>query len=157
MEERFLQLLDEHQGILHKVCRLYRDTEVDREDLFQEIVYHLWKAFPAFEGRSKVSTWIYRIALNTALVRFRKPRPKISFQAELPQWPIESSAVKEVESERLLWAIRQLKEVDRALLSLYLDDLTYEQMGQIIGITPSNVGARLNRIKNKLKSHLKAK
>jgi len=86
MEERFLQLLDEHQGILHKVCRLYRDRSVDREDLFQEIVYHLWKAFPAFQARSKVSTWIYRIALNTALAGFRKTSLPVTLSADLPQF-----------------------------------------------------------------------
>ena len=154
MEERFLQLLDEHQGILHKVCRLYRDRVVDREDLFQEIVYHLWKAFPSFQARSKVSTWIYRIALNTALAGFRKPRPSLTLSADLPQHISPMSKGTGSQSEKLYAAIRGLKEVDRAILSLYLEEMTYEQIGQIIGITPSNVGARLHRIKNKLKTLL---
>lgn len=157
MEERFLQLLDEHQGILHKVCRLYRDREVDREDLFQEIVYHLWKAFPSFQARSKVSTWIYRIALNTALASFRKNRPTVTLSADLPHLISPVSKETGSQSEKLYTAIRGLKEVDRAILSLYLEEMTYEQIGEIIGITPSNVGARLHRIKNKLKTRLKEK
>ncbi|MBX2871758.1 MAG: sigma-70 family RNA polymerase sigma factor [Saprospiraceae bacterium] len=154
MEEEFLKILDRHQAILHKVCRLYRDTDADREDLFQEILYHLWKAFPSFQRRAKISTWIYRIALNTALATFRKNRPPLFFPAELPQTRMGNQEESSEQMGRLLKAMKKLKEVDRAILSLYLDDMTYEQIAQIIGITPSNVGARIHRIKNKLKSLL---
>lgn len=154
MQEEFMKILDQHQAIVHKVCRLYRDTETDREDLFQEILYHLWKAYPSFQGRAKISTWIYRIALNTALATFRKKRPQLFFPAELPQVRRDYQQEPPEHMVRLLAAMKKLKEVDRAILSLYLDDMTYEQIAQIIGITPSNVGARIHRIKNKLKSLL---
>ena len=154
MEEEFLGILDRHQAILHKVCRLYRDTEADREDLFQEILYHLWKAYPSFQGRAKITTWIYRIALNTALATFRRNEPMLLFSAELPQRKINAKAEVDEQLELMLEAMKKLKEVDRAILSLYLDDMTYEQIAQIIGITSSNVGARLHRIKTKLKAFL---
>jgi len=73
-EHPFLVLIQEHQGIIHKICRLYRDSKEDREDLFQEITYQLWKSFPSFKGEAKVSTWMYRIALNTAIASFRKKK-----------------------------------------------------------------------------------
>lgn len=157
MEEAFMKILDQHQAILHKLCRLYRDTEADREDLFQEMVYHLWKAYPSFQAQAKISTWIYRIALNTALATFRKRRPALFFPAELPQ---KEAGIPEEPNEqlaRLLHAIKQLKEVDRAIVSLYLDDQSYEQIAQIVGISVTNVGARLHRIKHKLKNLLSEK
>lgn len=157
MEEEFLKILDRHQAILHKICRLYRDTEADREDLFQEILYHLWKAYPSFQGKSKISTWIYRIALNTALATFRRNQPTLLFSAELPPRKMNATAEVDEQLEQMLKAMKKLKEVDRAILSLYLDDMTYEQIAQIIGITSSNVGARLHRIKSKLKSLLSVK
>ncbi|NRB47456.1 MAG: sigma-70 family RNA polymerase sigma factor [Saprospiraceae bacterium] len=154
MEEEFLKILDRHQAILHKTCRLYRDTEADREDLFQEILYHLWKAYPSFQGKSKISTWIYRIALNTALATFRRNEPMLLFSAELPQRKMTVNEEGDEQLAQMLKAMKKLKEVDRAILSLYLDDMTYEQIAQIIGITSSNVGARLHRIKTKLKALL---
>lgn len=157
MEEAFLKILNQHQAMLHKLCRLYRDTETDREDLFQEMIYHLWKAYPSFQGQSKVSTWMYRIALNTALASFRKKRPTLFFPAELPQKEANVQEESNEQVRRLLQAIKRLQEVDRAIVSLYLDDLSYEQIAQIVGITATNVGARLHRIKQKLKTLLSEK
>lgn len=157
MEEAFMEILDQHQAILHKLCRLYRDTDADREDLFQEMVYHLWKAYPGFQGQAKISTWIYRIALNTALASFRKKRPALFFPAELPQREAHQEEEPKKQLGRLLQAIKKLKEIDRAIVSLYLDDLSYEQIAQIVGISATNVGARLHRIKHKLKNLLSEK
>ncbi|MGB3852405.1 MAG: sigma-70 family RNA polymerase sigma factor [Tunicatimonas sp.] len=72
MEQQFIHIISKHQAIIHRVCRVYRDTSEDREDLFQEIIYQLWKAFPAFQERSSITTWMYRIALSTAMAKYRK-------------------------------------------------------------------------------------
>lgn len=83
-EARFVTLIKEHQKIIHKICHLYRDNPEDKEDLFQEITFQLWKAFPSFKNQAKISTWIYRIALNTAIATFRKNKPAIEYVADLP-------------------------------------------------------------------------
>lgn len=150
----FKQLLDEHRGILHKVSRLYADSPADREDLRQEIAYQLWKAFPSFRADSKAGTWVYRVALNTALGRFRKRRPLISYRALVPEHG-ETPEPDDSPMERLFAAIRQLPKTDRALIALYFEDLSHEEIGRILGITENNVGVRLHRIKIKLKTLLK--
>lgn len=156
MQAAFLSLLDKHQAILHKVCRLYRDTAQDREDLFQEIVYHLWKAYPSYRGDAKVSSWMYRIALNTALATFRKREPKIQYQVfESTEILPEEDEGKQEKTNEMWQAIKQLPAIDKAIVTLYLDELSYRQIGAIIGLSESNVGARLTRIKIKLRKKLK--
>jgi RNA polymerase sigma-70 factor (ECF subfamily) len=153
-ENIFQQLLKEHIGILQKVSRLYADSPADREDLMQEIAYQLWKAFPSFRGGSKVSTWVYRVALNTAIGRIRKRRPLISYRALVPE---HSEPPEEDDSpmQRLFAAIRQLPKTDRALIALFFEDLSHDEIGRVLGITENNVGVRIHRIKNKLKTLLK--
>ena len=151
-EKQFLQLIDQHQAIIHKICRLYRDIEEDREDLFQEIVYQLWKSFPTFANRSKFSTWMYRIALSTAIATFRKKKPRIIYTMEFPEAAESSGKTNELQ-ERLLAAIKQLDPADKALILLYLEDLNYKEIAEVAGITENNVGVKLNRIKIKI-SHL---
>lgn len=145
----FIQQIDQHQHILHKICRLYRDSKEDREDLFQEIVLQLWKAAPSFEGRSKFSTWMYRIALSTALVDFRKKRPPVSYPETLPDQP-EHQPEQSMEAEQLMEALKKLDDADKALITLYLEDLSYQEIAEITGISENYVGVKLNRIKAKL-------
>jgi RNA polymerase sigma-70 factor (ECF subfamily) len=134
---------------------MYRDRKEDQEDLFQEIVYQLWKSFPSFKGDSKVSTWIYRVALNTAMAIYRKQRVPISYHEELGEHihPHSEAGISENE-ERLFLALRTLSDPDKAVISLFLEDFSYREMADIIGITESNVAVRLNRIKVKLKKML---
>ena len=156
MEQEFLKSIHDYQKIIYKICKMYRDSKEDQEDLFQEIVYQCWKSYPSFKGESKVSSWIYRIALNTAMAAYRKPSPVVNYSAELPDQvdPNESANLSKNE-ERLFWALRQLKDSEKALTSLYLEDFSYKEIAQITGITESNVGVKLNRIKSKLKAILK--
>ena len=150
-EQPFLTLIQEHQGIIHKICRLYRDGKEDREDLFQEITYQLWKSFPSFKGEAKISTWMYRIALNTAIASFRKKRLDVEYQPVLPDLPDhEVNEEHAIRQERLFAALKQLNEGERAIITLYLDELSYRQIAEIIGINESNVGVKLNRIKLKI-------
>lgn len=155
MEKEFLTIVHKHQKIIYKVCRLYRDNAEDREDLFQEIVYQLWKAFPDFRAEAKVSTWMYRIALNTAMSMYRKRKPDITpldtFSEQMHPSDSEEEAIGE---ERLFWIFQQLTDAEKAIVSLYLEDFSYKEIADTIGISESNVGVKLTRIKTKLKSKL---
>lgn len=153
-ETQFLQLINTHQAIIHKICRLYRDTPQDREDLFQEIIFQLWRSVPSFQGKAKFSSWMYRIALNTAILPFRKKRPDIRYTDQLPDQPEEPHEPDE-QQEQLLHALKQLNDADKALITLYLEDLSYKEIAEITGITENNVGVKLNRIKNKIQQLLK--
>ena len=155
MEQAFLKDIQQHQNIIYKVCNLYRDRREDQEDLFQEIVYQLWKAYPGFKGESKLSTWMYRIALNTAIAAYRKPKIDITYPEELPDHMPYASDTNSSENEQLLFrALRTLTDAEKAVISLYLEDYSYQEIAAITGLTESNVGVRLNRIKTKLKERL---
>ena len=155
MEKEFLKEIHDCQKIIYKICRLYRDNKEDQEDLFQEIVYQLWKSYPSFKRASKVSSWIYRIALNTAITIYRKSKIAIDYYQEVPEHihPAEEKSISENE-ERLFRALRKLSDSEKAVISLYLEDFSYQEIAAITGLSESNVGVRLNRIKNKLKEIL---
>ncbi|AUP79879.1 RNA polymerase sigma factor [Flavivirga eckloniae] len=152
--EIFLKVIHQNQALIHKVCNIYRDTIEDKEDLFQEITYQLFRAYPKFEGRSKITTWMYRIALNTAMASFRKSKVIISKDKAIPEVPLEEGE-ESMNKERLFSAIRQLDDAEKALVSLYLEGMDYSEIADVIGITKNNVGVRLNRIKNKIKTLIK--
>ncbi|MXV15611.1 RNA polymerase sigma factor [Hufsiella ginkgonis] len=155
-ETVFLQLVTANQGIIHKICRLYRNGTTDREDLFQEIVFQLWKAFPAFKGNARVSTWMYRIALNTAIASFRKKKPDITYPDALPDLHEEPRVNEEqaLRQDQLFNAIARLDDSEKALITLYLEELTYHEIAEIMGISENNVGVKLNRVKNKIRKLL---
>ena len=155
MEKKFLKVIHDYQKIVYKICKVYRDSIEDQEDLFQEIVYQLWKAYPGFKGESKVSSWIYRIALNTAIAIYRKPKVSIDYYEKFPEYSHPSNAKPVSENEeRLFWALRKLNDSEKAVISLSLEDYNYKEIAEITGLSESNVGVRLNRIKNKLKKIL---
>lgn len=146
-ETEFLALIAQHQGIIAKICRLYRDGKEDREDLFQEIVYQLWKSVPGYSGRAGFSTWLYRVALTTAIAAYRKKQPRIVYTATLPE---QAASAEHADQEQLLQALKRLNDGEKALITLYLEDLSYREIAAITGMTESNVGVKLNRIKQKL-------
>ncbi|QSE97134.1 RNA polymerase sigma factor [Fulvivirga lutea] len=151
-QQEFLEMVDKYQRVIHSVCRMYTDNTIEHEDLFQEILAQLWKGYQRFNFESKVSTWIYRVALYTAItyikkvMRGREALKHISFS--------EADNQKETESdeELLRMAIQKLSESERAFVVLYLEDMSYKEMADILGISESNVGVKLNRIKQKLKT-----
>lgn len=158
-KEDFLEQVFPHQALIHKICRMYRDSKEDREDLFQEIIYQLWKAYPQFQEKSKLTTWMYRIGLNTAIATFRKPKIR---QSPLEDHHSEAVSVSENTSDneandKLLYAIRQLNEADRAFLTLYFEDISHQEMGEILGISENNVAVRLTRIKERIRTLLSLK
>lgn len=156
MEKEFLKLIYDYQRIIYKVCKIYRDIREDQEDLFQEIVYQLWKSYPSFKGESKISSWIYRIALNTAMAIYRKPKLAVHYFEEIPGQNLAANEKDISENEeRLFAALRKLSDAEKALISLYLDEFSYQDISKMVGISESNVGVRLNRIKSKLKIIIK--
>jgi RNA polymerase sigma-70 factor (ECF subfamily) len=151
-EQEFIKLLNAHQKIVYKVCNLYMDTKTDREDLFQEISLQAWKSFGNFRGEAQFSTWLYRVALNTAITFFRKEKKKIqtSYNEILPD-VINSEDSVEEQVKAMYKAIGNLNNIDKALVMLYLEDFSYIEIGEMLGITPNNVAVKMNRLKAKLK------
>ena len=155
MEKEFLQIIQKNQGIIHKVCNIYCYEEEDRNDLFQEIVAQLWKSYPSFRNDSKFSTWMYRVALNTAITSFKKQkrRPdqnKLSydnFQIADEKYDNETE-----ENIKLLHrAVSQLTGIEKSIVLLFIEDKGYEGIAEITGITQNYVRVKMNRIKKKLK------
>lgn len=161
MEQQFVQLISQHQGIIHKVCAMYEDLEENRRDLFQEIVLQLWKAYPRFRGESKVTTWMYRVALNIAISHFRKRSRKVPndrFSDSLLQIADEQYDYDYEEKVKVLReAIQSLNKVEKAIMMLYLEDKSYEEIAETVGITQNYVRVKMNRIKEKLKKNLAKK
>lgn len=159
-EQDFLLLVQEHQGIIRKVCHLYGRNDADRDDLYQEIVIQLWKAFSSFRGEAKISTWMYRIALNTAISNLRKQSRKValSFPEFIPRDEAETNEekLKEEKLQQMYAAISRLSEVEKAIVMLYLEDKSYDEMEEILGIGNGALRVKMNRIKEKLRSLTKA-
>jgi len=133
---------------------MYENDSDVRNDLFQEIVFQLWKSFPTFRGEAKITTWMYRIALNTAISGFRKQTRNVKTE-DLKELHLNISDSwendKEEDIQRLHWAIRQLSEIERAMIMMALEEVPYEDIAETIGITQNNVRVRMNRIREKLK------
>jgi len=153
-QEEFVRQVQANQGIIQKICRLYGQTRPDREDLFQEIIVQLWKAVPKFQEQSRFSTWLYRVALNTAISDFRKKKRALTvIQTEVASLEIESELIddKDERLKILYAAISQLQEIDKAVVMLYLEDKSYDEMEDIVGISANTLRVRMNRIKEKLR------
>jgi len=152
-EQEFISLLNQHQKIVYKVCNLYMSRHSEREDLFQEITLQAWKAYESFRGDAKFSTWLYRVALNTAITFFRKEKkmPAIYSTDILPDQSEETYDPIEEQVKAMYAAIGELSKVDKAIVMLYLEDYSYNEIGEMMGITANNVAVKMNRIKIKLK------
>lgn len=149
LEKEFLDMIHQNKGIVYKVISFYVDEYSSWEDLYQDVVLNLWKSFPSFRGDSLLSTWIYRIALNTCVSFLRKDKKRpmhIELSADIKEYYEENEDLNE-----LYKLIGQLGKLDRALILLYLEDRPYKEIGEIMGITPTNVSTKINRIKEKLK------
>ncbi|MFA5330614.1 MAG: sigma-70 family RNA polymerase sigma factor [Prolixibacteraceae bacterium] len=155
MEKEFLQIITDNQGIIHKVCSIYCDLEEDRRDLFQEIIVQLWKSYPSFRSESKFSTWMYRVALNTAITSFKKDKrqpDKSGISYENLQLAEEMYDTRTEEQIRMLnHAVSQLSGIEKSIILLFLEDKKYEEIAEITGITQNYVRVKMNRIKKRLK------
>lgn len=157
-KQLFVQYIQENKGIIYKICQVYCSDKTEREDLAQEMVYELWKSFPRFDSAYRFSTWMYRVALNVAISFYRKEKKTITaipFSEALLQFEEPTGADPENEKNLVLLQqfISRLKEIDRSVILLYLDDKSYREMAEIIGTTETNIATRLNRIKDKLKQN----
>jgi len=158
LEHKFISEFQKNQNIIHKVCRIYTTNQVDHNDLFQEITIQLWKAYPKFRGEAKLSTWMYRIGLNTAITLFRKSKRSIKTQDfDSVIYKIESSDYDDTEEDQLkimYKAIQQLSDIDKGLVFLYLEDKNYKEISETLGISEVNARVKMNRIKTRLKKIL---
>jgi len=155
-KEEFINLLNQHRGIIFKICNSYCPDKNAREDLAQEIIFQLWKSYNHFNADYKFSTWMYRIALNVAISFYRKENKTsqtISFTEMLPEVEDQKDSIHEREENinRLQQFINELKELDKALMILYLEEKNHKEIAEILGITETNVATKLGRIKDKLK------
>ena len=144
--------MDEHQGIIHHVSTLYSNSKEERDDISQEIIFQLWRSFGSFQNQSKFSTWLYRVALNTAISHLRKSKKTewVSLKKSTEN-AIELADDLEDEISYLYQAINKLTKIDKAVVLLYLEEYNYEEMADILGISSVNVGVKINRIKKRLK------
>lgn len=159
METKFLDNINSNLGIIYKVCNVYAGSMRDeREDLFQEILYQLWKSYPHFKGFSKFSTWMYRVALNTAMMHSQHKKHKLEItDLELSHEQIEDSVEQFHQDEKiqqLYKTIGTLSKVDKAIILLFLEEHSYDEIATLTGLTKSNVSVRLVRIKRTLKDKM---
>ena len=158
LKAEFLEILFNYQGILYKVNRIYFRNETDRDDNFQEIVYQLWKSFPSLQNRNSIGSWIYAVSINTSISRLKKDS-KIEYHENLPDTIAAIDTFEEMSQNenlnQLLKAIYNLNEIDKSIMLLYLEEKSYDEIAEILGITKSNVGVRINRAKELLKQNLK--
>jgi RNA polymerase sigma-70 factor (ECF subfamily) len=158
VENEFIELINKHQGILHKICNIYFIQDPNKEDYYQEMLIRIWKSYPSFKNKSGFSTWLYRVAINTAIDTIRKqnlqPRhtelSKIEYNIPQDDQNIESD-----KKDILYQAINHLSDVEKGIIILYLEDYSYKEIAEIIGISYSNAGVKINRIKNQLIKILK--
>lgn len=158
LERNFLNDFEKNQNIAHKICRLYTTNEQAHKDLFQEITIQLWKNYSKFRGEAKFSTWMYRVALNTAISLYRKSTRTIKTQdySEV-SFKIKSEDYDDTEEKQLASlykAIQRLNDIDKALIFLYLEDKPYKEIAETLGISAVNARVKMNRAKDKLKTIL---
>jgi len=156
--DQFIEIIQENEGIIYKIVRAYVSDIDHQKDLYQDIVYQLWKSFGSFRGEAKVSTWIYRIALNTSITHLNKGKRRpatveLSFEHDHILNTTESEELEE--KMKVLYSyIKALDLIDKGIILLYLEGNTYEEIGHIIGFTTSRIGTRISRIKDKLKKQI---
>lgn len=155
-KETFVNLINENKRIIYKICNAYCRRKDERDDLAQEIVYQLWKSYKSFNPGFKFTTWMYRIALNVAISYYRKEKKsgsKIIYTENLLE--LEENQDASLESEKELNLLQQfiseLKEIDRSIMILYLDDKSYKEIADIMGLTETNVATKISRIKELLR------
>jgi len=155
LEQEFLNHIMQNEDMVHKICNIYASTYEERQDLKQEIIYQLWRSFTSFRGDSKFRTWMYRVALNTAIYFYKKKTPATTDLSNIETEEDNSLIEYEEKLRKLYLAIRILNQIDRAIIFLYLEKHSYDQIGEIVGISTKNVSVRIVRIKEKLRQNIK--
>ena len=158
-EQEFLSVIKEYERVIYKVCYLYTSRNATLNDLYQDVVLNLWRAYPKFRGECKISTWIYRIALNTCIsfIRTEKTVPEIvTLTPYESEWMTEEQDSFQLMLKELYYLIGQLGQLDKSIILLYLEEKSYEEISEITGLTVTNVATKLNRIKEKLRKMKKS-
>jgi len=155
-QQFFQEIIEQHKGILFKVARTYCQNAEDRQDLIQEIMIQVWQSIHKYNDQYKISTWLYRISLNVAISFYRKSSARAKKYTELNEQIAETAIDDKLENELQLnlldHFISELKEIDKALTILYLEDKSHTEIAEILGMSVSNVGTKIGRIKDKLRS-----
>jgi len=159
VEIEFVTQIEKHQNLIHKICRLYSNGDAEHKDLFQEITIQLWKAYPKFRGDAKFSTWMYRVGINTAISLYRKSKSRIqSFSFDDVSYKIPQTETyddtQDQQLKSIYAALNHLNDIDKAVILLYLEDKSYKEISDTIGISEVNARVKMNRIKKKLKTQL---
>ena len=151
IEKEFEQVVRKHRSTIYTVCYMFSKDNDEINDLFQEILIHLWKGFPNFQSKSNISTWIWRVAFNTciSLDRKKKRTHSLPLSVDINLYEDEDDDTRQI--QMLYQRIHALKPFDRAIVLLWLEGVTYQEIAEIVGITPKNVSVRLYRIKEELK------
>lgn len=155
-ESAFMEQVQANRGIIAKLVGLYANSEEERKDLYQEILFQAWKGFSSFRGESRFSTWLYRISLNTILTAHRKVN-KVEYRETIednPHWHDQGDQVKNENTRLLRMAIRRLPETERAIITLHLDGYSNPEIAEMMGISANNATVKLHRIKHQLITHL---
>lgn len=157
-EQEFLKRIESHKGILYKVSKMYMDNHEDQQDLFQEIVCQLWKSYDSFRNESQFSTWMYRVAVNTAIVFLKKEKRKVD-KYEIASENIKDdegdSHIKESQIDHFYKAVQKLEKIDKAIIFYQLEGFSHKEIGENLGISEGNARVKLNRAKEKLKEIIK--
>ena len=154
-KQNFIRIINSNQGIVKSLCKAYYASYEDQRDAYQDIILQLWKSFATFRGESELSTWIYRVSLNTLLTKVRKEKNKIIIEPLLISDLITPTAMADDDRELLSMVIQSLKNVDKAIVILYLEGYKNKEIAQILDLTLTNVSTRLHRVKTELKAKFK--
>lgn len=154
----FIAIINAHQALIQRVCKLYCQEADDRQDLYQEIVLQLWRAYPRYEPHAKISTWLYRVALNVAISDLRqRTRKRTAGSLDSAMFDLATPLDAGPDADdlaQLYRAIERLSEVEKAFVLLYLEERTYEEIADILGITQNNVRVKMHRVQDKLRQLL---
>lgn len=156
-EQDFVRIIKQNEGVIFKITTMYTNNRTDQEDLYQDVVYQLWKSYDSFRAESKISTWMYRIALNTALTKLKK-RKRMGNSVSIDKVVLQQTENYDPEFEerlKVLYShIWEMNVLEKGIMLLLLEGKKYEEISEITGLSPSNVGTRISRIKQKLKNQI---
>jgi RNA polymerase sigma factor (sigma-70 family) len=156
-KSKFIEMISAHEGLIYKVAKMYSNSLEDEQDLYQDIVYQLWKSFTTFRNEAKITTWMYRIALNTSIHFLDKAKKKVhqvQIEEALLNQPDTIDDAKQDQHDKLFVQIKKLNDVEKGIILLYLEGKSYEEIAEITGFTVTNIGTRLGRIRQKLMSKI---
>jgi len=158
-ETAFLKLINQHKGIIYKASRMYADSAEDREDLQQEILIQLWKSYQNFKGNSEFSTWMYRVAINTAITFLKKEKQRVHYHSEAPlhfEVPHEDyNPAKDKQLEIFYKAVQELHVLEKAVIFYFMEGMSHKDIGSNLGLSEGNARVKLNRTKEKIQQIIK--